>query len=114
MTTNTGDAADLADPDGDGENNFFEYVAGLSPVDPTSRFAVRVESIPSQATQKAIIFSPIVAGRTYTVKSKVSLTDPTWVPLATFTTLDNGNERTVRDLEASPAPKFYIVEIALP
>ncbi len=115
ITTNSGSAADDADPDGDGESNLFEYVAGLSPVDPTSRFALRIERVPGQPTQKGIVFSPLVPGRTYTVKSKASLADPTWLPLASSSTPpDNGNERKVVDLSANPSPKFYVVEIVLP
>ena len=44
IMTNTGNAVDTADPDGDGYNNLFEYVAGLVPVDPLSRFNVRVQT----------------------------------------------------------------------
>jgi len=64
--------------------------------------------------RKTIVFSPIVAGRTYVVKSKASLTDPTWLPLASSSTSDNGTERTVTDLSAGTAPRFYHVEITLP
>ncbi len=69
ITTNTGKAADTADPDGDGNDNRFEYAAGLIPTDPNSRFKVRVEKVVGQPTQRAIIFSPLVltAGRTYAV-----------------------------------------------
>ena len=114
ITTNTGNAADTADPDGDGQSNLFEYVAGLVPNDPQSRFNLRVENVTGQAGQKAIIFRPLVAGRIYTVTSKASLTDPAWTPLNSFTTSDNGAERTVIDLAAGPAPKFYQVEVTLP
>jgi hypothetical protein len=113
ITTNTGNAADTADPDGDGQNNLFEYVAGLVPNDAISRFKVRVEPVAGQPTQKAIIFSPVVAGRTYVVKYKASHDDP-WTALTNITTSDNGTERTVTDLSAAPGPRFYMVEITLP
>ena len=115
ITTNTGNAADTADPDGDGNNNLFEYVAGLAPNDALSLFKVRVEAVNGHPTWKAIIFSPLVAGRTYVVKYKTSLTDTTWLPLTNITTSDNqtGTERTVTDLGAA-GPKFYEVEITLP
>ncbi len=114
ITTNTGNAADTADPDGDGNNNRFEFVAGLVPTDPLSRFNVRVELVVGQPTQKAIIFSPLVAGRTYVVKSNVSLSDLTWTPLPNSTTSNNGAERTVTDLSADTETKFYQVEITPP
>jgi alpha-tubulin suppressor-like RCC1 family protein len=113
-TQNAGDAADLADPDGDGMSNLFEYVAGLVPTNALSRFNTRVEAVTGQPGQMAIIFSPIVAGRTYTVKYKTTLTDLTWTPLTAFTTSDNGTERTVIDLSTGLGARFYQVEIALP
>ena len=113
ITTNTGNAADTADPDGDGHDNLFEYVAGLAPNDALSRFKVRVEAVAGQPAQKAIIFSPLVLGRTYVVKYKTSLTDATWTTLPNITTSDNGTERTVTDL-GGVGTKFYRVEITLP
>jgi hypothetical protein len=113
ITTNTGNAADSADPDGDGYTNLFEYVAGLVPTDPLSRFNLRVAAVEGQPAQKAIIFSPVAAGRSYLVKYKTGLTDATWTTLTNTTTSDNGTERTVTDLGAT-GPKFYRVEITLP
>ena len=113
-TADAGIAADTADPDGDGHNNLFEFVAGLVPNDAGSRFQVRIESVTGQPAQRAIIFSPLFAGRTYVVKSKAVLTDATWTPLGSFTTTDNGDERTVTDLNAGTGPKFYVIEITKP
>ena len=46
---------------------------------------------------------------------KATPTDPTWVPLTSFTTSDNGTERTITDLGATGAGmKFYQVEITKP
>ena len=111
---NSGEGADDADPDGDGHDNAFEFTAGLSPIDPTSRFRLRIEAITGQPEHKTIIFSPIVAGRTYVVRSKASLLDPTWNPLTSYTTADAGDERTVTDLLGAGPMKFYHVEITRP
>jgi len=113
-TENSGGAADTADPDGDGGSNLFEYVAGLLPNDRLSRFNVRVEEVAGEPGQKAIIFSPLMPGRTYVPKCKASLTDPAWTALTSFTTSDNLAERTVIDLAAGSGAKFYTVEIVLP
>jgi hypothetical protein len=96
--------------------NRSEYIAGLVPTDPLSRFRVRVEPVAGQPGQMAIIFSPVVAGRAYTVKAKASLTDASWTPLGNVTTSDNGPERTVIDLSPAGSGKarFYRVEISLP
>ena len=114
ISANAGIAADTADPDGDGHNNLFEFVAGLVPNDAGSRFQVRNESVTGQPAQRAIIFSPLIAGLTYVVKGKAVLTDATWTPLGSFTTADNGDERTVTDLNAGTGSKFYKIEITKP
>ena len=114
IITNTGNAADNADPDGDGNNNKLEYVAGLIPNNANSRFSISAQPVPGQPGQKAIVFSPIVAGRTYVVKSSTTLTSPTWINLTSSSTANAGNVRTVTDLAASQSKKFYHVEITLP
>ena len=111
---NSGQGADTADSDGDGFTNLFEYVAGLIPTSAASRFNMGVAPVPGQPGRKAITFDPIVAGRSYLVTSKASFTDPTWLPLTSFTTVDNGTQRTVTDLSATGGTKFYRVEITLP
>lgn len=111
---NAGIAADTEDPDGDGDTNVFEFVAGLVPTDAASRFHLRVEPVPGQPGQRAIIFSPRLTDRTYVVKSKAALSDAMWMPLGSFTTSDNGDERTVTDLAAGTGARFYVVEITKP
>lgn len=111
---NTGNTADTADPDGDGHDNFFEFVAGLVPNSPASRFSLRVEPVAGQPARKAVIFRPRLADRAYVVKYKTSLTDPAWLPLPDITTSDSANERTITDLSAGDGVRFYTVEITLP
>ena len=108
------DGADGADPDGDGNDNLFEYTAGVDPTDPNSRFHLRIEAVPNEAAQRAITFSPLVAGRSYEAKWKPNLSDAEWIPLTDFTFSDNGAERTVIDLSAAETEKFYHIEIAKP
>lgn len=103
------------DPDGDGVSNFFEFVAGVSPVDPASRFQLRLERVPGQPTQKRIVFSPRLPDRTYTVEFRTSLGSGTWQPLpGTPPTADTGNERTVTDTAAAAATRFYRVQVSKP
>ena len=106
-------AAPLLDPDGDGQNNRFEYTAGLVPTDPLSRFQLRIAPVPGEPSWKKLILSPLVEGRRYEVKSNAGLADP-WLPLSDTDTTDAGDERTVTDHEADPARKFYHVEITKP
>lgn len=104
-----------ADPDGDNQNNLFEFTAGLIPNDPTSRFILSVQNVAGQAAQKRVIFNPLVSGRTYTVQFTPTLIIPTsWATLTGTTQSDNGNQRTVTDLSAGSAPKSYRVQITRP
>lgn len=103
------------DPDGDGQNNRFEFTAGLIPNDPTSRFALTIQNLIGQPVRRNVIFDPLVGGRTYTVQFTSTLIDPTtWTTLTGTTQSDNGNQRTVTDLNAGSAPKSYRVQITRP
>ena len=69
--------------------------------------------MPGFPGSKDLIFSPLVAGRSYEVKSNTALTGA-WQPLGTIITADAGAQRTVTDLNATGAAKFYHVEITKP
>ena len=70
--------------------------------------------MPLQPGQKNVIFSPRLADRTYVVKAKASLTALDWDAINASAPSDNGQERTITDLSATGAAKFYHVEIAKP
>ena len=108
------DAAPTLDPDGDGQNNAFEEIAGLIPTDPQSRFTLAIAPVPGQPGQKDIVFDPIVAGRSYTVMTSPDLTPGSWDPLPGGSITNNGDQRTVTDPTASGTRKFYTVEIEKP
>jgi hypothetical protein len=107
-------AAPLVDFDRDGQNNAFEYTAGLIPTDANSVFRLRLEAVPGQPSHKRVIFTPRLTDRTYTVKAKPSLLTGVFAPLDSSTFTDNAQERTVTDLSATGATKFYQVEITRP
>jgi hypothetical protein len=75
---------------------------------------LRLEAVPGQPSRRNVIFSPRLDGRTYTVKARPALESGSWQPLSTFSQSDNGAERTVTDLNAAGAKKFYRIEIARP
>ena len=106
-------AAPLLDPDHDGHNNRFEFTAGIDPANALSIFNWRIDLVPGFPNQKKLIFSPLVAGRTYTVKASTAL-GVSMTPLAGSTVTDNGNVRTVTDTSAAGGAKFYSVEITKP
>ena len=104
-----------ADPDGDGQSNDFEFTAGLSPLDPQSRFVQAMQNVPGQPAQRQIQISPRLAGRTYIIESSPTLgLSANWQTLTNFTTSDVGNIRTITDLSATGAAKFYRVRITVP
>jgi hypothetical protein len=107
-------AAPLLDPDGDGQNNAFEFTAGLIPTNPLSRFLLSIAPVPDQPGQKNVIFGPMVSGRTYVVKTSPDLSPSSWNTLPGGSVTDNGSQRTVTDTSASESRKFYRVEIMKP
>ena len=107
-------AAPLIDPDFDGQNNHFEFTAGVVPTDAASKFSHRIEEVPGQPLQKRIIFSPRFVSRTYSILKSTTLATGSWSTLTGTTTSDNGSERTITDLNASGALKFYQVQIVKP
>jgi hypothetical protein len=102
------------DPDNDGQNNGYEYWVGSVPTDGSSLFRLRIEPVPSQPDHKNLVFSPRVAGRTYTVESTEDLAAPAFSELVPITVIDAGPERTVTDLNATGTNKYYRVRIAMP
>lgn len=119
QTTYFGNANPLAapaeDPDGDGQTNSFEFIAGLNPTARASLFLTQIIPVAGQASQRKIVFQPVIVGRTYTVVTSSSLTSTSWIPLpGSPPAVDNGDQRTVTDSGATEARKFYCVKITKP
>jgi hypothetical protein len=108
-------AAPTLDPDGDGQSNNFEFTAGLSPLDAQSRFLQTMQNVPGQPAQMRLQIAPRLTDRTYVIESSPTLgLSANWQPLTSFTTSDAGNVRTITDLSATGAAKFYRVRITGP
>ena len=108
-------AIPTADPDFDGQNNVFEFTAGLIPNNSTSRFLFDPHPVPAAPGQLRLIINPRFPDRTYTVVTSPTLGEgAVWTPLTTFTITDNGNTRTITDTNAIGTRKFYRVEITNP
>jgi hypothetical protein len=80
---NQGTAADAADPDGDGQSNYDEFMAGTSPVDSTSRLRIEIEDHPTIPGQKNIQIVPFLYGRTFTLQANDDLSPTGWQNLWT-------------------------------
>ena len=107
-------AGPLVDPDFDGQNNLFEYTAGVIPTNRSSRFLFNIAPVTGQPSQKNIIFNPRFADRTYTIMTSTTLLSPGWSTLTTTTTVDLGLQRTITDTSATGTRKFYRIEISKP
>jgi hypothetical protein len=112
---NSPNAAPGADPDRDGQTNKFEFVAGVVPNDASSRFQLRIVKVAGQPSQRQLIFSPRLDGRTYSPRFRSNLSlDGEWFPLSGATSADNGAERIITDLNATGPAKFYRIDISKP
>ena len=101
------------DPDGDGQNNLFEFLAGTNPTNPASAFSLRAATVAGQPNQRNLIFSPWAGGRIYTPQFTTNL-NVAFVPLTGYGTTTNGAEVTITDLNATEGQKFYRIQISLP
>jgi hypothetical protein len=110
-STNAGPARD---PDGDGQNNLFEFTAGTTPTNAASRFELSIRN-GLAAGQRQVVFRPRLASRTYTVTYRTNAADATpLLNLGSTSTSDSGDERTVTDLGATATNRFYKVRISYP
>lgn len=109
---NNPDAGATKDPDGDSQNNFFEFIAGLNPTDPSSVFKVTFSIPPGQPNDRRVVFGPRLDDRVYNVLTTSDFID--WTYLTSPTISDNGPQRTVTDVNVSGPRQFYRVVITRP
>jgi hypothetical protein len=113
-STNAASCA-TCDASGTGQNNFFKYVTGLDPFDPNSVFQLRIDRVANQPLQDQLIFSPMVAGRTYTPLFSTNLTMGNWQQLSSYTgPQTNFDQVTITDTNAVEPQKFYRIQVSLP
>jgi hypothetical protein len=104
---NPGNANDASlDADGDGQSNKSEFLAGTNPQVPGSRLAATVTPTATNG-QFAISFTA-VAGKTYTVRFKNTLSDATWTTLQQIPAPSIDTLTTVMDTPGVPQ-RFYQV-----
>lgn len=111
---NNPQAGPAVDADGDGQNNLFEFTAGLVPTSSTSRFAFSIEAVPGQPGQKRVVFSPALSGRTFSLMKSTGLGPASWQPVAGASVTGAGGTSTLTDTGASGERAFYRVQITMP
>lgn len=104
-------AAATADPDGDGQNNLFEYLAGTNPTSSGSAFTLGVTG---SSGQRTVTFAPVITGRTYTLEFTTNLTTRVFGTLLGGTTVDSSGTRAVTDATTTNSARYYRVKITLP
>lgn len=104
-------AAATADPDGDGQNNLLEYLAGTTPTSGASLFNVTIAN--TGASQRSVTFSPLAAGRSYTVEYRTNLFTGGFAPAAGGMS-GGGASQTFTDASATNSARYYRVRISLP
>jgi hypothetical protein len=99
-----------ADPDGDGQNNYSEFIAGTDPTNPQSVFQIGgvVNTAPFSISLSG------VAGRAYTLQRTASLAAPVWVSVATNGPLAANQTTVLADPQSPLSATFYRVAVNLP
>ncbi len=107
-TSNSGDAADAADPDGDGMTNAQEYTAGTDPMNATSVF--RVSGLAVNGNDVLLSF-PTVAGKTYRLERSDSLLDGSWAPVHENIPGTGGTVQVADSNGVYQAKRFYRIVV---
>jgi hypothetical protein len=105
---NSGDAADGADPDGDGLANAQEFAAGTDPNSAAS--ALRVSQIQATGNDLVVSFATVV-GKTYSVEWSDTLLNNSWTVLQSGIA-GTGGLVQITDPNAAAQPKrFYRISV---
>ena len=102
-----------ADPDGDSQNNRFEFTAGLHPRDAASRFNLAISSTPGYPAWKSLEFTPRFDTRDYLIFRSDSPAGP-WQSISPALLFDQGSVRTVIDTAPPTQRAFYRIGIRRP
>jgi len=108
------DAGPLLDPDGDGQDNRFECIAGLVPTDPQSFFSLAIQPVAGAPAQRRLVFGPCLPDRTYQILASRTLLPGSWSEPTGIVVEQDGDQRTATDMDAADASRFYRVEIVKP
>ena len=110
-TSNTGPAADNADPDGDGSSNIDEYAAGTDPNQATDVFKILTTAkngggFTTTAQGKA--------SRTYVLERRINLTTGPWTTIDSVGPLAVDGPLNLTDSAPPAGSGFYRIRVTAP
>jgi uncharacterized delta-60 repeat protein len=111
ISTNTGSAADSADPDGDGTNNFAEYTAGTNPNDRSDVFKVKTAQ---KSGGSFTLTTDGKSGRSYILERNLTPDFASWSTVATQGPLGADGSVTFTDSSSPAGRAFYRIRVTGP
>ena len=107
-TSNTGNAADSADPDGDGWTNAQEFASGTDPNDRTS--LLKVDQMKTRGSDLLLSF-PTVSGKTYRVERSDTLQAGSWTTVQANIPGTGGTVQVTDTAGAAQPKRFYRIVV---
>jgi hypothetical protein len=98
-----------ADPDGDGQDNYSEFIAGTDPTNPQSNFQIGSLAV----TNGVSVSLSGVAGRAYILQRTANLA-AAWTPVATNGPLASSQTIVLTDPQPLSSGAFYCAQVTLP
>ncbi len=106
-------AAPDADPDGDGQDNLTEFLAGTTPTNPSSFLQLSITGFSAPGVLDFRL-SKVLPGRTYTLKANADLASPPVIIGTPLTPAAEQPNQLFQDHAATGPRKFYTLEITQP
>lgn len=91
-----------------------DSVAGggsATPATLPANFKVSLVPVAGQGGKLQLVFGPVLAGWTYTPEYCTDLAAGNWLALSAYDETNNGPQRTITDLSASGARRFYRIRV---
>jgi hypothetical protein len=107
-------AAALADqdPDGDGRNNWFEFLTGTIPTRPDSFFQTSIALNTSNQQPAVVSFTPALTNRIYTLEWSTNFSG--WLAVSNAISANSGPWTGLLDLDATNSTRSYRISVSLP
>lgn len=113
--TNPAVAGPAANPDGNGFDNYGDFVTGTDPTRPNAHFIVNVLAPnPTNTFDGATMTVAGLTGRSYILQRTLSLSPANWSGIVTNSNLTSNQTLQLKDPQPSSTQAFYRVLVTLP